>query len=701
VTVEIDLGEFLTAYTAEAEEHLAAATRSILRVDAAARKGEPDPRGVRDLFRAVHTIKGLSSMVGVEPVVTVAHRLETVLRAADTAGGAIASEVADVVLQAIRLMEQSVRAVERGLSATEPPATLLATLDSLSFDVATPRAHAAARLTLDAALEGKLEPFERELLLKGAIEGRRAIRLDYAPTPSRAALGLNINSVRERVETIAEIVRVIPISIPPSEQVPASIAFALLLLTSRSDSEVAAAAGVNPSDVKSIVEVDGAGRNTELVEESDARSSALELRADDVPRRNLLRVDASRIDAAMDRLANLIVTRSRFSRAIEKLTSTGADTREITQIAGENARQLRDLRASILQVRMVPLTDILERIPLMIRSLMRSSGRQVRLEVEAGDAELDKTVGERIFPAIVHLVRNAVDHGIEPPADRARAGKLPEGTVRITCSAHSNTRLELTIEDDGSGVDAEAVAAKAGTAVPTGDVELLELLCRPGLSTRDEATTTSGRGLGMDIVKRIVVDELGGELSLQTRRSMGTTFSLRIPLTVAIVDAFVVECARQRFVVPVTAVEEIMVIDASTVTPAHGRSAATAVRPAGMLARRGETVPLYPLKALLGLSETSTTDNRALVVRRSGEAIGVLFERVLGQQEAVIRPLHDPLVRVRGIPATTDLGDGRPTIVLDLVALGGHALRPSHPLRSAPSFPALSGRAAAHQGGRP
>lgn len=702
MTLEIDLGEFLTAYTAEAEEHLAAATRSILRVDAAARKGEPDPRGVRDLFRAVHTIKGLSSMVGVEPVVTVAHRLETVLRAADRAGGPITPEVADVVLQAIRLMEQSVRAVERGLSATDPPATLLATLDSLSFEIATPRAHAAARLTLDASLEGKLEPFERELLLKGAIEGRRALRLDYAPTPSRAALGLNINLVRERVETIAEIVRVIPISIPALEQVPASIAFALLLLTSHSDPEIAAAAGVNPSDVKTIVEVDTAdGRNTELVQESDARSSALELRAGDVPRRNLLRVDASRIDAAMDRLANLIVTRSRFSRAIEKLTSTGADTREITQIAGENARQLRDLRASILQVRMVPLTDILERIPLMIRSLMRSSGRQVRLEVEAGDAELDKTVGERIFPAIVHLVRNAVDHGIELPADRARAGKPPEGTVRITCSARSNTRLELTIGDDGSGVDAEAVAAKAGTAVPTGNVELLELLCRPGLSTRDEATTTSGRGLGMDIVKRIVVDELGGELSLQTRRGTGTTFSVRIPLTVAIVDAFVVECARQRFVVPVTAVEEIMEIDPSEVTPAHGLSAATAVQPAGMLARRGETVPLYPLKALLGLSEASTTDNRALVVRRAGEAIGVLLERVLGQQEAVIRPLRDPLVRVRGIPATTDLGDGRPTIVLDLVALGGQVLRPSHPLRSAPSFPALPGQAAAHQGCRP
>lgn len=607
MTVEINLGDFLTAYTAEAEEHLAAATTSVLRVDAAARKGERDPRGVRDLFRAIHTIKGLSSMVGVEPVVTLAHRVETVLRAADQAGGALSPDVADVVLRAIRLMEESVRAVERGLSPPEPPAALLAALDATSFDAAAPLAHAAARLTLDAALEQKLDPFERELLVKGAIDGRRALRLDYTPTSSRAALGLNINSVRERVEALAEIVRVIPISIPASEQAPASVAFALLLLTSRTDAELAAAAGVNPSDLKSIVAVD-ADRNARVVDESDDPSSAIERTAADVPRRNLLRVDAARIDAAMDRLASLIVTRLRFHRAIEKLASSGVDTREIQQVAGENARQLRDMRASILKVRMVPLTDILDRIPLMIRSLTRSSGRQVRLDVEAGGAELDKTVAERIFPAIVHLVRNAVDHGIEPPEDRARAGKPSEGTVRITCSARSNTRLELTIEDDGTGVDAAAVAARAGTAVPTGNAELLELLCRPGLSTRAEATTTSGRGLGMDIVKRIVVDELGGELSLRTERGVGTTFAMRIPLTVAIVDAFVVECAGQRFVVPVSAVEEILEVDRSAVWPTHGRSAAAGVRPVGILARRGETVPLYPLKALLGLSEASASE---------------------------------------------------------------------------------------------
>jgi two-component system, chemotaxis family, sensor kinase CheA len=395
----------------------------------------------------------------------------------------------------------------------------------------------------------------------------------------------------------------------------------------------------------------------------------------------------------MERLALLIVTRSRLSRAIATLTASGADTRDLSQIAQENARQLRDLRSSILQVRMVPLTEILERIPLMLRALMRTSGRQVRLQVEAAGAELDKAVGERIFPAIVHLVRNAVDHGIEPPEERERAGKRPEGTVLISCSSRSNTRLELSIQDDGRGVDAASVARRVGVPTPESDATLLELLCQPGFSTRDEATTTSGRGLGMDIVKRIVVDELGGELSMQTTIGRGTTFTLQLPLSVAIVDAFVVDCAGERFVVPVAIVEEILDVSGERLVSPPRSGAATAVRPVGMMQRRGETLPLYSLAALLGLPGDGPVSRRALVIRRAGEPVGFLLDGVRSQQEAVIRPLVDPLVRVSGVSAATDLGDGRPTLVLDLAALVAHGQRRAKALASG-APPALPAQAA-------
>jgi two-component system, chemotaxis family, sensor kinase CheA len=680
LTVKVDLAEFLSAYVAEVDEQLAASTTRLLTIEAATQKGERDPRAVRDLYRAMHTIKGLSSMVGVESVVAVSHRLESLLREADRHGRMLPSNVTDVLLQGIRVIEQGVRAVEKGVPAAEPPAAFLAALDAVAPDEASSRR--GARLLLDEALDQKLDTFERDLLIKGALEGRRALRLDYAPTSSRAAQGLNINTVRERVGMLAEIVRVIPISIGATDRAAAGVAFALLILSARSDEELATAAGVEVGSIHPIVVV-GEAKAPPASVAPPAEEGTLALvdpQIDDAPRRNLLRVEASRVDDAMERLGTLIVTRSRFSRAISRLHESGADTRELAQIARENARQLRDLRTSILQVRMVPLTEILERIPLMLRSVMRATGRQVRLQVEAGGAELDKAVAERIFPAIVHLVRNAVDHGIESSDERVRAGKDPEGTVRITCFARSTTRLELTIQDDGRGIDAAGVARKAGVATPETEGALLELLCQPGLSTRDEATMTSGRGLGMDIVKGIAVDQLGGELSMQTQAGVGTKFTLQVPLTVAIVDAFVIECAGERFVIPLPVVEEILEIgnEKTLVRPPHGAGATGKLRAVGIAQRRGEALPLYALKTVLGLAhEGAAPETRALVIRRAGEPIGFLFDRVLGQQEVVIRPLVDPLVWVTGISAATDLGDGRPTIVLDLVALASQPQR--HP----------------------
>jgi two-component system chemotaxis sensor kinase CheA len=690
--VKVDLAEFLTAYIAEVDEQLVSATAKLLAIETATEKGERDPRAVRELFRAMHTIKGLSSMVGVEPVVTISHRLETLLREADRGGGTVSASATDVMLQSVRVIGHCIRAVEKGAPAPAPPPALVAALEAIASDgEAVTYSQRGARLELDPALEQKLDTFERDLLLKGALEGRRAVRLDYAPNSSRAAQGLNINTVRERVGALAEIVRVMPISVGASAGTPAGIAFALLVLSSHDNEELAAAAGIDATSVVPIVVID---------EASDTTASSLPQVGsvlpplesfDDAPRGGLLRVEAARVDDAMERLSTLVVTRSRLSQAIARLSEAGADTRELSQIAQDSARQLRDLRSSILQVRMVPLGEILERIPLMLRAMMRASGHQIRLEVDASGAELDKAVAERIFPAIVHLVRNSVDHGIEPPNDRLRANKKPEGTIRITCSARSSTRLELTIQDDGRGVDKAAAAKKAGVAVPETDAALLELLCQPGFSTRDEATTTSGRGLGMDIVKGIAVDQLGGELSMQTQLGVGTRFTLQVPLTVAIVDAFVVECSGENFAVPIPVVEEILEIDRRGLIAPPYASSSGGMRAVGIVQRRGESLALYSLRAMLGcMAGEGDGEARALVVRRAGEPIGFLFDRVLGQKEAVIRPMTDPLVRVTGISAATDLGDGRPTIVLDLVALAGQGLR-ARALGAAAFPPALAG----------
>jgi two-component system chemotaxis sensor kinase CheA len=226
--------------------------------------------------------------------------------------------------------------------------------------------------------------------------------------------------------------------------------------------------------------------------------------------------------------------------------------------------------------------------------------------------------------------------------------------------------------------------------VPATSAGILDLLCRPGFSTREEVTTTSGRGMGMDIVRRIV-DQLGGELLLSTEVGAGSAFTLHIPLTIAIVDAFVVQCGPERFVVPVSAVEEILEVDEVQVVTAAFTRSGEALQ-LGMFERRGEAVPLVDLASLLQIRREGERARRALVVRRAGQPVAFLLDRVVGQQEAVVRPLVDPLVHVPGVSGATDLGDGRPTLVLDLVALA--AARPAKLLRPSPVVAALPARRA-------
>jgi two-component system, chemotaxis family, sensor kinase CheA len=663
MSLEIDLGEFLSAYLAEAEEHVGSANVKFLAMERAAQEGKTDPRAVRDVYRALHTLKGLSAMVGVDAIVQIAHAMETIVRAAEKGAVALPLETIEFLFEGLRAIEERLAAVARGEKAPAAPPALIAKLDAARVPDAATQAGASTTLELDPVIEAKLAPFERQLLLQAPATGKRALRVDFAPSPKRAAEGLTINSVRERVGAVADVIKVVPMSVPAGDAAPGGLSFALLLVTSADDATVAAAAGSSVSDVISL--------DARAVVPSPSTDSYLPEAPDDIgggrTRRGLLRVDVARVDDAMERLSLLLVTRSRLARVVAELTAAGAPTRELAAISQEVTRQLRDLRAAILGLRMVPFADILARLPLLVRGLSRTSGKEIRLVTEANDAELDKAVAERVFPALVHLLRNAIDHGIERSSERLTSGKPPHGTVRVSCTMTSNRQMAIRIADDGAGIDREELARTVGHAIEPSGAAILDVLCRAGVSTRREATSTSGRGMGMDIVRKTVVDQLGGELALETTRGAGTIFTLRIPLTVAVLDAFTVMCGGETFAVPVMSVEEIIEVDDASLvrTPSRGAEEIT------LTEHRGEAMPVVHLFHALGRAPTAGlgTARHALVVRRAAEPIAFWLDRVVGQQETVVRPLVDPLVQAPGIAGSADLGDGRATLVLDLLAL--------------------------------
>ncbi len=643
----LDVQEFLSGYLAEAEEHLQASNGLLVAIEASQRKREPNPKAVRELFRALHTMKGLSAMVGAEPIVDLTHEMETLLRAADKSGGRLPPSAVDLLVKGLKAVESRVAALRRREPVPAAPPELIAELNALRVD--GPATAGSAGVALEPELAAKLSLAEHEQLALGLAHGRHGRRVEFVPSPERAARGETITSVRERIAKLGDLVKVVPRS------TGAGVAFVLLVLTDATDDALAEAAGTTADRVQPITL-------------NAPRAAAPEEDSVQVESRNYLRVDVRRLDDALERLSALVVTRAKLERAVARLHDGSGDLRALSAIVQENARQLRDLRGAIMRARMLPASELLERAPLIVRGLARASGKPVHLDVQVTDAELDKTVADRLFPALVHLLRNAVDHAIESPAERREAQKPEEGRITIGCSARAARELELTVSDDGRGIDKARVAARAGAQVPRDDAELLELICRPGLSTMEAPTHTSGRGIGMDVVRKVVVQDLGGELALSSTPGKGTTFTLRVPLSVTIVDAFSFACGAEVFAVPVSSVDDLAELSPDRVvsTPEPPGHPGTHVQ---LFRHRGAAIPLYPLAKMLGGDAKTPERAKVIITRQGTEAIGFQVDRLIGKQEIAIRPLTDPLAVSPGIAGSTDLGDGKPTLVLDLPAL--------------------------------
>ena len=651
----LDLREFLSGFLAEAGEHLRAIRANLVLVDDALQRGEGAPRPVRELFRSLHTIKGLAGMVDVAPIVELAHAMESVLRTAERAGGRLPTAAFAPLVEGTEAIALRVRALGEGVPVPAAPEALLERLARLEAGAALPPTRTAA--VLDPALDARLTPVEREQV---AAAGRAIAEISFAPSRERAAAGLTITSVRGRLAEVGEIVKVVPVSSPTADG-GSGMRFVLVVITSRAPAELAASIGVEPADVRQV-EI-AAPPPTPLAEEPfdhDASGPAV------------VRVPVERVDETVDGLSALLVTRMRLSREIDALAAAGADVRELRRVTTDLTRQLGEMRRAVVGLRMLSVAELLQPLPLLVRGLRASTGKDVELVVDVGRVEVDKAVAERLWPAVVHLVRNAVDHGIETATERRAAGKRERGTITVRSAQLGSGRLELSIEDDGRGVDRARIAARAGKPEAKTQGELLDLLTAPGFSTRDRADATSGRGMGLDIVRRSV-EELGGELALEVSATGGTRFTVRAPVTVAVIDAVAFTCDAQVFLVPVAAIEEL--VEVAPGDPVTGPAPRSASRRTAILPIRGAAVPWVDLGAALGLRPAGTTPPRAVLVRREGRLFAFGVDRLMGHHAVVVRPLRDPLVTVPGVSGATDLGDGRPTLILDLPALAPTATR--------------------------
>ena len=625
---------FMDDYFAEADEHLVTARRCLLALEGTLGDSAP-PAVLEELFRSFHSLKGISAMVELHEAETLAHHLEGGLRAIRQGEAELTPPLFETLLAGVRALEQVVAARRSG-DAMPPLDRVLAGLRS---------AAATSSGAPDAAVPDRGGPSPRARLWK----------VTFVPSPELTERGVKVDAVRARLLQLGPVLGVVPRVLPGG-----GIAFEFDLQT---DDERAL----------ETLRSDGVSYEAFAAQEAEAVLAAAEPpgapRPWDLPggtSSNFVRVDLARLDDLMRLAGDLVVTRARLNDALQRLEPVvqAPQFRALQEHDAQLERQLRDLREGIMRVRLVPVGEIFRRMPFVVRDLARDHGKRVRLDVAGQGTEIDKFLIERMMDPVLHLVRNAVSHGIESPDERAAAGKPPEGTIRLSASTAGESVL-VDIADDGRGIDMESVIERARAAGlladdrPLDERLLLDVLCTSGFSTRDEADRASGRGVGMAVV-RGAVQELGGTLAIATEPGRGTTFTMTLPLTLAITEAIVAHVGDRTFAVPQAAVAEVIEVQGSNLR---------AIERNELVTHRGRALPIVRLGRLFGIAGADRPRYHVIVAGTGGGAVGILVDRVSGQREIVVKTITDPLIRVESVSGATELGDGRLVLILDVAAL--------------------------------
>lgn len=593
----------------------------------------PDDAGLlNSVFRAFHTVKGGAGFLGLAPLVELCHRAEDVLNMLRSAQLRLEASVMDQVLASVDELKRMFAELQDGQAPSGAAPALLAALDALRKG--------------DGAAKAPEEP-------------RRAVEpVRTKPEPAGSAP-------------------------PPTDPLLASFdamvqqaAGAATAVAAGGDASAAASSGdtISEDEFEALLdEIQGrapAAAPPPLAPAPPVRPSlpsaapaaAREPRSAPVAAAEpSLRVDAARIDGLMNLVGELVLVRNRLSA----LRARVADE-EVHKSLSQLSLVTSDMQASVMRLRMQPVSKVFGRFTRVVRDLARQLGKEVELETSGENTELDKSMVESLADPLVHLVRNAVDHGIEAPAARAAAGKDPAG--RVTLSAlQEGSHILISVADDGAGLDGARIRDKAVekglvdslSAAQMSDEEALQLIFLPGFSTKTEVTDVSGRGVGMDVVKSQIT-RVNGAVELRSQRGKGSEVVIKLPLTLAIMPTLMAVVRGQRFALPLAAVREIVELDNAHHAIMDGQD---------VVSLRGQVLPLLDLANWVGQSEGRESGRSVVVASGAGQEVGLVVDSLIGQEEVVIKPLGPRLETLAGLAGATITGDGQIALIVDIGGL--------------------------------
>ncbi|KGX93152.1 chemotaxis protein CheA [Pontibacillus halophilus JSM 076056 = DSM 19796] len=680
----MEMNQYLEVFIEESKEHLQTVNDALLKLE----KDPTDLTIVSEIFRSAHTLKGMAATMGYQDLADLTHKLENVLDAVRNEQMSVHTDMLDVVFDSMDDLEWMVTDIASGGEGKKDVQRIVEKLrqiengESPEEQPASSEPESAGGPVPTAGVQ--VDQFEQTVLKESMDKGYNTYEITITLDENCLLKGARVYMVFEQLEQVGEVVKSTP-TVDVLEAEDFDLEFSVLVITEAALEDLKERI-LKVSEVQSVViepfkfeeETVAAAVEEEVLEVAKPQQTAPEApkqapKAEETQnsqkqtQNKTIRVNIERLDVLMNLFEELVIDRGRLEQISSELNQP-----ELQETVERMSRISGDLQNIILNMRMVPVEQVFNRFPRMVRQLARDLGKEVNLSVHGAETELDRTVIDEIGDPLVHLIRNALDHGLETPDVRKASGKESMGTIELR-AYHSGNHVFIEISDDGAGINRDKVLDKAlsnGVVTPEQastltDRQIYELIMASGFSTADKISDISGRGVGLDVVKN-TIESLGGSITIDSTYGEGSTFSIQLPLTLSIISVMLIEIGQEKYAVPLSSIIETAIIQKEDIMYAHNKK---------VIDFRGKVVPLVFLEDVLGTPESERKHENhysVVVVRKGDKMAAIVVDSFIGQQEVVLKTLGTYLTNVHSVFAisgATILGDGQVALIIDTNAL--------------------------------
>jgi two-component system chemotaxis sensor kinase CheA len=659
----MDSNTYITLFIEEAKEHIQILNDNLLKLETANENNEP----LNEVFRAAHTLKGMAGTLGFEKITNIAHAMENVLDDIRNHKMEITGPTIDILLECTDAMEALVQDIlELG---GEGPRDIKKLLSKLNQSGDSFTNNASSRLDPGVL---KLDEYQSNIINAGIHQGLIPYWVEITLRPTCLLKAARAYIVFQTLEKFGEIIKTLP-QVQDIEEERFEDTFGMLLLTQEEETAIRRRLDLI-SELQSIkidklpysLEGEGNAGSTDLSEATDSIRESTTVKQRIPQDRTRIQTRSIRVDTEkLDNLMNLVSELITIKNTLVDITEESTDP-SIKESMEYLARITNGLHDAVTKVRMVPIEMVFSRFPRVVRDLSKNTKKEIVLDIVGAETEIDRTIIDEIGDPLIHLLRNAVDHGIETPDQRIKVGKDPVGRIELKAH-HDGNNVVIIVEDDGHGINLKKIVNKAlqkglisDESVDNLEVQdIINLMFHPGFSTAGSISNISGRGVGMDVVKT-KVESMGGTIDVTTQEGMGSRFTIRLPLTLSIIQALLVEVVGEIYAIPLNSIQEILDISVFMIKKFESQET---------IQYNGRLLPLVRLDEVLDANTTrkqQAQNMKVVVVKKGDRQFALSIGNLIGQQDIVIKTLGKYLSSIKMISGATILGDGRVALILDI-----------------------------------